>query len=169
MSTRLRRRIDELNEIESFLSTIRVRLSGVPLAYRDDVAAELRDIADSLVPTPPLTPLSPGGSHEERQEGEPPESPATSDAIAPGTVVDRMRQFFRSRANKPASIQEIAEGTAAAFETVKSILYKRNRGRFQQVGEASPGNPTSWKMTDLLELVGTDALAVAEEKPDVMQ
>jgi hypothetical protein len=118
MSDRFRRRIEELAVVEKTLCEFRDRVLSLPPLYRDDIAAELRELADTLVHAPPK------------------QQPATetADREASGTVAQRMVWFFLKRKNEAAGIQDIADGVGATTDTVRSILYKadRNKGQFVQ-------------------------------------
>lgn len=62
------------------------------------------------------------------------------------TQPDQMEAFLLRRANRPATIAEIAAGTQLPKRAVKNILYMRNQsGRFVRVEE---GKRVRWKLPD---------------------
>jgi hypothetical protein len=46
----------------------------------------------------------------------------------------RMLVHFAETGNRPATVAEIAAGTAATPQAVENVLAKRNRGRFERTG-----------------------------------
>lgn len=63
---------------------------------------------------------------------------------------DRMISFFVSRGNAPASIAEIIRAVGKAPTTVKSQLYKRNKGRFVRHLVRDKPNASYWQLSDRL-------------------
>lgn len=145
-------RIAELQKYQNYLTDVRVQFRDVPLPYRADIAAELRAIADSL--SDPIdeildgyaapTKSSEDAAPDEREDEEGDDGQVYS-------VADKMRQWFNLRANEPASIPAICAGARVNTDTCRSILYKRNRGRFVQVTPpGGAGHPSLWKLSDEL-------------------
>lgn len=129
MSSRLRRRIDQLSELDKLLTDLRHSLASLPDDCREDVADDLREVANSLWPAGGSSIAGPIGTGEDGH-----------------SVADRMREWLLRQNNEPSSIQDIADAIGAEYESVKSVLYKRNRGRFIQSRTASPGNPALWRV-----------------------
>lgn len=125
-SSPLAARIHQLSVIERRLARVDELIRDIPPAFVPDVLAQLRYILaryDSGVPKPALP----------DEDAAAPDVPV-ADEIAT-TVAGRMKQFFIENGNRPCTAHEIADGAEVAYETVRSILYKRNRGRFERVGE----------------------------------
>lgn len=137
---KLRDRTAILVVIDRLLGEVRAQLTRLSPGDIPAVAGELLDIVRELYrDAPPGTPR------------------LAVAATTPGpdrvSVAREMQLFFAARGNEPATIAEICAGGTLNEQTVKSILYKRNRGRFVQVAPTSgSGQPSRWRMTPLREV-----------------
>ena len=136
-------RINALRKIQEQIATIRSALGDLPAAYHQDVADELRDVANSLDAPPAPLAVRPVGTGR-RVVG------AVSSSEGP-SIRDRMLKFFLDRDNKPATIADIAKGLGVDDSGVGTILYRRNKaGEFQRAGkEGTTAAPaTLWNLTE---------------------
>lgn len=119
-------RIHQLSIIERKLAKVDELIRDMPPAFVPDVLAQLRYILAR----------HDGGAPEPTRPDDDVANPdiPVADELAT-TVADRMKQFFVENGNRPCTAHEIADGAEVAYETVRSILYKRNRGRFERVGD----------------------------------
>ena len=131
-SSPLAARIHQLSVIELRLAKVDELIREIPPAFVPDVLAQIRYILarhDSNARNPPLP----------DEDASAPDVPVPDELAT--TVAGRMKQYFIDTGNRPCSAHEIAVGAEVAYETVRSILYKRNRGRFERVGETK-----DWKL-----------------------
>jgi hypothetical protein len=145
--TPLQSRIAELQKINSMIREFQSRITDIPAPYRVDVAAELRAIADSLSPEDTPVPNLSEAYGDESSDDEPSDDEAGT--VGGRSVADRIKVFFNLRGNRPASMPEICAGAQVNEETCKSLLYKRNRGRFVQAARPNgAGHPGLWKLAE---------------------
>jgi hypothetical protein len=114
------------------LEEIRESMANLPNEYRAIFATILRAAADELSPAGP--PESAGNSTVPSPSGE--------------SSVERIADFFRTRANKPATLVEISEGTGIPYVNVRTYVYKRHKGKFVKTPMGA-GKSTLWRWAEL--------------------
>src|SRR5262245_55278953 len=126
-SSPIEARIGALRDIQTLIAGVRAKLDALPTRYHEDVAAELRSLADELSAVehvaPPVVRRPKGGVSTNVCTGRKPKKGAANI----GTVRERVKVFFRQRGNEPATMAQIVEGIGSVGKTgVGTLLYRRN-------------------------------------------
>lgn len=115
----LRQQLEVIEKLEGLISTIRETLDAYPELCAD-FAEELRLLAGpELIADTPLvaTRVTPsGGIH----------------ARVPSTA-ERMLAYFDSNDNQPATLEEVAKAIGGNEITLRQIVYKRHKDKFERV------------------------------------
>jgi len=83
-----------------------------------------------------------------------PESPAMESGEAAAgqieetTGVEKLIAFFRARGNAPASIDEMATATGKTKVTIKVIVYKRHKEKFEKVMQRGKNNAAYFRLAE---------------------
>ncbi len=116
------------------LEEIRVLAIGLPENYRAILAEMLRAIADEIAPTGTEQPAA---------------SSVLSDELS-GNSLDRIETFFRNRANKAATLKEVADGASVPYLSLRSMLYDRHKDKFTRTSSRT-GKATLWQWKAFLD------------------